>query len=92
MEQLIEQLHEGGYSCVIRQGNTTRTFTQRGVNDLYMLVNEAPGFLHGAVMADKVVGKGAAALMAIGGIKELYADVISESAYEMLTRVGKKDA
>lgn len=92
MEQLIEQLHEGGYSCVIRQGNTTRTFTQRGVNDLYMLVNEAPGFLHGAVMADKVVGKGAAALMAIGGIKELYADVISESAYEMLTRVGIKVA
>lgn len=41
-------------------------------------------------MADKVVGKGAAALMAIGGIKELYTDIISESACDLLTQAGIK--
>ena len=51
-----------------------RTFTQRGVADLYDLLTREPEFLKGALIADKVVGKGAAALMILGGIKELYTD------------------
>jgi iron complex outermembrane receptor protein len=38
--------------------------------------------LDGASIADKVIGKGAAALMIAGCIKEVYADVISEAAME----------
>lgn len=61
MEELINLLHSGGYSCVIANGDNIRTFTQRGVADLYDLLTQEPDFLKGASIADKVVGKGAAA-------------------------------
>ncbi len=74
MDELIRLLHEGGYSCVIRK-EEIRTFTQRGVADLYDLLNQHPVFLHGAQVADKVVGKAAAALMVLGGVREVYTDI-----------------
>ncbi|MFT0426049.1 DUF1893 domain-containing protein [Bacteroides thetaiotaomicron] len=74
MEELINLLHSGGYSCVIANGDNIRTFTQRGVAD----------FLKGASIADKVVGKGAAALMILGGIRELHTDIISSKALDLL--------
>ena len=88
MELLIKQLREGGYSCVIRQGGVIRTFTERGVNDLYRLLSEEPEFLRNAEVADKVIGKAAAAIMAIGGVKKVHTGVISESAYDLLVRSG----
>ncbi len=84
MKTLVDRLHDGGHSCVIRNGKVTRTFDQRGVADLYDLYEREPSFLHGAEMADKVVGKGAAALMVLGGIRRLHADVISDAALELL--------
>lgn len=84
MTNLIDLLHSGNYSCVIRNDNEIRTFSQRGVADLYDLLKKEPGFLNGASIADKVVGKAAAALMILGGIKELYTDLISEPAIELL--------
>ena len=92
MAAMVETLHAGGYSLVVSNGGSAFAFVGRGVSDLFRLLSEQPELLRGATAADKVVGKGAAALMAIGGIKELYADVISESAYEMLTRAGIKVA
>ena len=83
MEELINLLHSGGYSCVIANGDNIRTFTQRGVADLYDLLTQEPDFLKGALIADKVVGKGAAALMILGGIKELYTDVVSSNAMDL---------
>ena len=65
-------------------GNVFRTFDRRGVADLYRLLREEPEFLHGAVVADKVVGKAAAALMLLGGVAELHTDVISSKAIELL--------
>ena len=82
MDELIRLLHEGGYSCVIRK-EEIRTFTQRGVADLYDLLTQEPDFLKGALIADKVGGKGAAALMISGGIKELYTDIISSKAMDL---------
>lgn len=90
METLIESLHSGGYSCVIRKGDETRTFRQRGVKDLWELCQSQDLFLNGAIIADKVVGKGAAALMILGGIKEVYADVISTPAVDLLKEHGIK--
>lgn len=87
---MIESLHSGGYSCVIRKGDETRTFRQRGVKDLWELCQSQDLFLNGAIIADKVVGKGAAALMILGGIKEVYADVISTPAVDLLKEHGIK--
>ncbi len=88
MKTLIDTLHQGGYSCVIRHQRETRTFQQRGVADLWALCQDKEGFLNGAEIADKVVGKGAAALMICGGVKRVYADVISTPALDLLQRHG----
>lgn len=47
-----------------------------------------PELLDGAFVADKVVGKGAAALMAAGRVRELFADVVSHAALELLNGAG----
>ena len=47
MEELINLLHTGGYSCVIANEGKIRTFTQRGVADLYDLLTREPEFLKG---------------------------------------------
>ena len=74
-------------SCVIQNGNETRAFYERGVKDLYRLLREEPEFLRGAFIADKVVGKAAAALMILGGVEEVYADVVSQPACQFFDRV-----
>lgn len=84
MKDIIKKLHEGNYSCVISNNGEIRTFAQRGVADLFHLLKNEKNFLKGASIADKVIGKGAAALMILGGVKEVYTDVISLSALELL--------
>lgn len=88
MEELIETLHTGGYSCVIEKEGKIRTFTRRGVADLYDLYENEKEFMQGARIADKVIGKGAAALIVLGKMKEVYADVISSSALSVLRAAG----
>jgi iron complex outermembrane receptor protein len=88
MDALISLLHEGAYSCVIRKGAEVRTFHKRGVADLLFLLENEPGFLLGAFVADKVVGKGAAALMVLGGVKHVYTDVISTPALDLFKTYG----
>ena len=85
-EEMIERLHTGNYACVIRNGNEERVCYQRGVADLYDLLKNQPDFLNHAQVADKVIGKGAAALMALGKVAEVYTDVISRPARALLER------
>lgn len=40
--QLIDLLHIEACSCVIRNGDVTRIFRERGVKDLYRLLEEEP--------------------------------------------------
>lgn len=89
-QQLITQLHTEECSCVIYNNDTTRTFHQRGVKDLYQLLTHEPEFLCGAYIADKVVGKGAAALMISGGVEWLYTDVISQAAMDLFAKSSTK--
>lgn len=79
-QELITQLHALQCSCIIHNNGATRTFHERGVKDLHRLLTQEPEILRGASLADKVVGKGAAALMISGGVKWIYADVISKAA------------
>lgn len=79
-QELITQLHALQCSCIIHNNGATRTFHERGVKDLHRLLTQEPEILRGASLADKVVGKGAAALMISGGVRWVYADVISKAA------------
>lgn len=83
MENLTRILHEGLHSLVVANGEI-HTFNGKGVADLYNLYVSSPSLLKGAEIADKIVGKGAAALMATAGVKSIYADVISVPALSLL--------
>ncbi len=82
MEDLILLLHKDNHSLVVAKGYVC-AFDGRGVVDLYKLIKEDQGFLNGASVADKVVGKAAAALMILGNVKEVHADVISQAALDL---------
>lgn len=88
MEKIIRMLHTGNYSCVVENFDEVFTFTGQGVADLYDMVKNKPCFLQKAYIADKVVGKAAAALMILGGVEKMYADVISLSALTLLREAG----
>ena len=87
---LIERLDAEQCSCVIYNEGETRLFWERGVQDLYRFLKTEQDFLRGAFIADKVIGKAAAALMALGGVDEVFARVISSPARELLERSGIK--
>ncbi len=89
MKQLIDILHSEGLTLVVKSGDgTIHRFTQRGVKDLLTLVTTAPEVLHNAIIADKAVGKAAAACMVQGGVKQVWADVMSEPAMTLLRAYG----
>lgn len=82
--EAVGLLHRENLSCVIVKGDRMVKCRERGVKDLYRLLTTEPDVLSGAFVADKVVGKGAAALMILGHIAGLWADVISEPALKLL--------
>lgn len=84
VEELADVLHHGGHSLVLQHEGEIHAYDGRGVSDLLCLLDTAPQLLSGAVIADKVVGKAAAAIMLAGGVKALYADVISHQALQLL--------
>lgn len=86
-DDLIELLHSGNHSLVVANGDVC-TFNGHGVSDLYNLFNEDSGFLKGASVVDKIVGKAAAALMILGEIKEVHTDVISQLALDLFAGSG----
>lgn len=87
MEQAVEKLKGGQYTCVLCKGDRIYTSTERGVKPLL-------GWLDGGVelkgfsAADKVVGKAAAFLYVLLGVEEVYACVMSEPAMEALKEGG----
>ena len=89
MKQLIDLLHNEGLTLVVQSSDgTLHRFTQRGVKDLLTLVTKQPQVLHGALIADKAVGKAAAACMIVGGVKHVHADIMSEPAFALLQAHG----
>ena len=86
MRGMATLLKEGNHSLVLTNGDRTLTFDGRGVRDLYILYTQQPELLNGAAIADKVVGKGAAALMIVGKVARLHALVLSRPALELFGR------
>lgn len=85
--ELISLLHIGKHSLVVDNGMIYK-YDGRGVSDLFRLLQEAPEVLCGASIADKVIGKAAAALMIRGNVKEVYGDTISTSAISLFCKNG----
>lgn len=68
-QEIINRLFAEQCSCIICNNHEIRLFHERGVKDIYRLLKEEPDFLNGSFIADKVIGKAAAALMILGGVK-----------------------
>lgn len=78
-----ELLISGGYTCVLCKGETVYTTYKRGVGFLLELLERGTD-VRGFSAADKVVGKGAAWLYVLLGIRSVYAGVMSRGAAELL--------
>ena len=78
-------LTSAGTIAVVSNGEVF-TSQERGVKPLLHLLTEKKGFLKGASVADKVIGKAAALLMVLGEIKEVHTLIISEPAIKVFEK------
>lgn len=88
IERAKARLRDGGLTCVMCGEEQTLVSTERGVKPLLSWLAE--GKVEGFSAADKVVGAGAAFLYVLLGVSELYAEVMSKPALDILTRFGIK--
>lgn len=87
LERAKTLLAQGGYTVVLCGGDIIHTDTRRGVAPLLALLERGED-VSGFAAADKVVGKGAAFLYLRLGVAAVYAFVMSEPAYDLLTAHG----
>ena len=87
LQKARELLESGNYTCVVCFGNAVHTTSQRGVAPLLNWL-DAGIDLSGFSAADRVVGRGAAFLYCLLGVKEVYARVMSRPAAEVLRSYG----
>lgn len=85
VNQIKKTLSEGGYTCVIAKGEQILTTKHRGVKPLLDWLDEGAD-LSDAFAADKVVGKAAAYLYVLLGVRFVYAAVISKPALDVFAR------
>ena len=84
IERAKKLLTEGGYTCVLCREDTVYKNTLRGVAPMVKWLEEGTDLV-GFSAADKVIGKAAAMLFALAGVKEVHGDVMSAAAAEFLT-------
>ena len=85
IEIVKKRLEDTSASLVVMNKNgEIREFYNRRVIDIVSLIKSEENFLDGAIIADKVIGKVASALLVLAGVKEIYARTISEYAIEVL--------
>ena len=89
-EQMLEMLNEQGLSLLVYNNEVLTTHDNRGIQDLLALVSSQPERLKGAIVADKIIGKAAAALMTSCGVAEVHTNVICTSAREIFENAGIK--
>ena len=87
LEKAKSLLVSEGYTCVLTDGVAVYTSTRRGVKPLVDFLQSETNF-SGFFAADKVVGRATAYLYVLLGIKELYAQVISQPAAAVLQTYG----
>lgn len=87
LNRALNLLNSGDYTCVVCREDTVYTTTARGVAPLLSWLEEKTD-LKGFSAADRVVGRGAAFLYCLLGVKEVYARVMSNPAAEVLRAYG----
>ena len=85
LEEIKNRLKERDASLVVayKDGNIKEYYNER-IIDLKAILKQDEKALQGSMIADKVVGKVAASIMAVAGVKELYAKTLSQMAIPIL--------
>lgn len=85
LEKVKSILLEKGASLVVCYKNgDIKEYYQDRIKDIKGILMEDSKSLKDAIIADKVIGKVAASILAVAGVKEIYADVISKFAIPVL--------
>lgn len=87
LQKAKDLLESGNYTCVICCEDAVYTTIQRGVAPLLTWLDSGID-LTGFSAADRVVGRGAAFLYCLLGVKEVFARVMSNPAAEVLRSHG----
>ena len=87
LTKALDLLNSGNYTCVACKEEVVYTTTQRGVAPLLNWLDSKTD-LKDFSAADRVVGRGAAFLYCLLGVKEVYALVMSRPAAEVLQSHG----
>lgn len=88
IQKVKSSLQNSGASCVLVNGNVSLQSPLPGILPLLGWLEAEPDALQSSCVADKVVGKAAALLMVLGGVSEVYAEVISAPAEECFRKNG----
>ena len=83
LQKALELMRANDYTAVLTFGEITYHSDERSVRPLLDWLYSGNKFA-GYRMCDKVVGRAAAFLMILLGVREIYADVISEGAIKLL--------
>ncbi len=89
LEIVKEKLQETKASLVVLYANGEwKAYYQNRITDIKEILRQDKMALQGAVIADKVIGKVAGSILAVAGVKEIYADVMSQYAIPVLEENG----
>lgn len=72
--------------AAVKNGELIYKSKEKGIKPMYFLATKMKEITKGASIADKVIGKGAAMLCRYIGVKEVYAQLISDSAMDQLQK------
>ena len=87
LEIVKQRLYEKNASLVVMFSNgEIKEFYNKRVYDIVGLIKENSDSLKGAIIADKVIGKVAASLLAVAGVKEIFANTLSKLAIPVLEK------
>ena len=91
LEIVKTRLYEKNASLVVmfENGNIEEYYNPR-VKDIVSILKENKNALKNAIIADKVIGKVAASLLIVAGVKEIYANTISNFAIPVLEKNNVK--
>lgn len=85
LRALSGRLQREGFTCILQQGERVLTSTQRGVAPLVAWLDAGEA---GCIAADKVVGRAAAFLYVLLGVRAVFAGVMSEGGRRVLSAHG----
>ena len=91
LAEALKLINSGKFSCVIiNSGSIIHKADGRGVSPLLKAYANEPEILKNAFVVDKIIGKAAAMILALGGAGRVYGLIMSVSGREYLERHGIK--